>query len=71
MRETELSGKHVREPAQQYPLAPQTPAAHPGHFDDPRTSNDMASFDPEGAAEAGTSDLRLGYTCVRVQSGER
>ena len=47
-----------------------TPAAHPGHFDDPRTSNDMASFDPESAAEAGTSDLRLGYTCVRVQPGE-
>jgi len=47
-----------------------TPAAHPGHFDDPGTSSDMASFDPESAAEAGKSDLRLGYTCVRVPSGE-
>jgi hypothetical protein len=42
-----------------------TPEAHPGHFDDPRTSGDMAMFDPESAAAAGKKDLQLGYTCVR------
>ena len=39
--------------------------AHPGHFDDPRSSGDMAMFDPESAAVAGKKDLQLGYTCVR------
>lgn len=48
-----------------------TPAAHPGHFDDPRTPSDMASFDPESAAQAGESDLHLGYTCVHELPGER
>ncbi|MDR3508714.1 MAG: hypothetical protein P4L64_12520 [Caulobacteraceae bacterium] len=43
-----------------------TPQAHPGHFDDPRTSGDMATFDPESAAASGRWDLRLGYTCVRA-----
>lgn len=43
-----------------------TPAAYPGHFDDPRTSSDMASFDPESAAQSGESDLHLGYTCIRA-----
>jgi hypothetical protein len=42
-----------------------TPEAHPGHFDDPRSSGDMAMFDPESAAAAGKNDLQLGYTCVR------
>ena len=42
-----------------------TPEAHPGHFDDPRSSGDMAMFDPESAAAAGKKDLQLGYTCVR------
>lgn len=42
-----------------------TPAAHPGHFDDPQTPDDMAMFDPESAAASGHSDLRLGYTCIR------
>jgi hypothetical protein len=42
-----------------------TPQAHPFHFDVPRTPSDMASFDPESAAAAGTRDLNLGYTCVR------
>ena len=42
-----------------------TPEAHPGHFDDPRSSGDMAMFDPESAATAGKKDLQLGYTCVR------
>jgi len=42
-----------------------TPEAHPGHFDDPRSSGDMAAFDPESAAAAGKKDLLLGYTCVR------
>lgn len=42
-----------------------TPEARPGHFDDPRSSGDMAMFDPEGAAAAGKKDLQLGYTCVR------
>jgi hypothetical protein len=44
-----------------------TPEAHPSHFDDPRSSGDMAMFDPESAAVAGNKDLRLGYTCVRNQ----
>ena len=42
-----------------------TPEAAPSHFDEPGTEVDMAMFDPEGAAEKGTTDLRLGYTCVR------
>jgi hypothetical protein len=42
-----------------------TPEARPGHFDDPRSSDDMAAFDPERAAAAGKKDLQLGYTCVR------
>ena len=42
-----------------------TPESHPAHFDSPRTSADMAMFDPEAAAETGKKDLRLGYTCVR------
>jgi hypothetical protein len=44
-----------------------TPEAHPGHFDDPRSPGDMATFDPESAAAAGKRDLRLGYTCLRDQ----
>ena len=42
-----------------------TPEARPQHFDEPRTPDDMATFDPEGAAAAGKKLLRLGYTCVR------
>ena len=42
-----------------------TPEANPGHFDDPRSSGDMAEFDPESAAAAGKKDLQLAYTCVR------
>lgn len=42
-----------------------TPEASPSHFDEPRSSTDMAMFDPESAATAGHKDLRLGYTCVR------
>jgi hypothetical protein len=42
-----------------------TPEAKPSHFEEPRTSDDMAAFDPESAAEAGKKDLKLGYTCVR------
>ncbi len=44
-----------------------TPQAHPTHFDDSGTPEDMAEFDPEGAASSGKSDLHLGYTCVRAQ----
>ena len=44
-----------------------TSQANPGHFDDPRTPNDMAMFDPENAADSGKSDLHLGYTCIRKQ----
>jgi hypothetical protein len=44
-----------------------TPEANPSHFDEPRTSDDMAAFDPESAAAASKKDLRLGYTCVRKQ----
>jgi hypothetical protein len=42
-----------------------TPEAHPQHFDEPRTPDDMAEFDPEGAATAGKKDLHLGYSCMR------
>ena len=42
-----------------------TPQATPSHFDEPRTSHDMAMFDPESAAASGKKDLHLGYTCVR------
>lgn len=42
-----------------------TPSARPTHFDDPRTPSDMASYDPESAAQAGVTDLHLGYTCIR------
>lgn len=45
-----------------------TPEAHPNHFDEPRSSGDMAMFDPESAAAVGKKDLRLGYTCVRKES---
>lgn len=41
------------------------PEANPMHFDEARTSADMAMFDPESAAAVGKKDLRLGYTCVR------
>jgi len=44
-----------------------TPEARPDHFDEPRSSGDMAMFDPERAAAAGKKDLRLGYSCVRSQ----
>ena len=42
-----------------------TPAAKPSHFDEPRTPDDMADFDPESAAQAGKHDLHLDYSCVR------
>jgi hypothetical protein len=42
-----------------------TPEANPGHFDEARSSGDMAMFDPEGAAASGKKDLDLGFTCVR------
>ena len=45
-----------------------TPAARPMHFDEPRTPDDRAAFDPESAAAAGKTDLHLGYTCVRDAS---
>lgn len=44
-----------------------TPQANPGHFDEPRTSNDMAMFDPETGASSGIKELHLGYTCLRKQ----
>ena len=39
--------------------------ARPSHFGEPRSADDMAAFDPEGAAQAGKSVLRLGYSCAR------
>ena len=42
-----------------------TPEAKPSHFDEPRTKDDMATFDPESAAASGRRDLHLSYTCVR------
>lgn len=41
-----------------------TPEAHPGHFDEPGTSDDMAMFDTGSLGGAGKNDLHLGYTCV-------
>ncbi len=35
-----------------------TPEASPSHFDEPRTSADVATFDPEGAASVGKSSER-------------
>jgi hypothetical protein len=43
-----------------------TPAAHPTHSDDPTSPDDMATYDPETAAQAGVTRLNLGYTCVRA-----
>jgi hypothetical protein len=48
-----------------------TPAAHPGHAGDPREPGDMASYDPESAAQAGKTQLRLGYSCVRLPRAKR
>jgi hypothetical protein len=48
-----------------------TPQANPGHFDEPRTSTDMAMFDPEDAAKSGQWDLRLAYTCIREPLQDR
>jgi len=42
-----------------------TPQAKPSHFDEPRSSGDMAMFDPESAAAAGKKKLHVGYTCLR------
>lgn len=42
-----------------------THEARPMHFDEPRTPEDAAAFDPESAAAVGKTDLRLGYTCIR------
>jgi len=44
-----------------------TPQAKPEHFEEPRTPEDAALFDPESAAASGTKHLDLGYTCVRKQ----
>jgi hypothetical protein len=41
--------------------------ASPGHFDEPRTTDDMAEFDPESAAASGIYDLKLAYTCTRTK----
>ena len=42
-----------------------TPQATPEHFEEPRTPEDAAMFDPESAAASGKKELHLGYTCVR------
>lgn len=42
-----------------------TPEANPQHFEEPRTPEDAAMFDPESATASGRKDLNLGYTCVR------
>ncbi len=44
-----------------------TREAKPSHFDEPRTSSDMAMFDPETAADSGKKHMHLGYTCIREQ----
>jgi hypothetical protein len=43
-----------------------TPEARPFNSVDPRTPEDMASFDPETAASKGIRNLHLGYTCIRL-----
>jgi len=45
-----------------------TPQANPSHFGEPRSKEDMASFDPESAAASGKRELHLSYTCMRDQS---
>jgi hypothetical protein len=45
-----------------------TPAARPSHFLERGESGDMATFDPESAAQSGDTNLRLGYTCIRTHS---
>ena len=42
-----------------------TPEAKPSHSDEPRTKDDMATYDPESAAVSGIKNLSLSYTCVR------
>lgn len=42
-----------------------TSAARPGHFTERQSPDDQAEFDPESAAKSGTTDLHLGYTCIR------
>lgn len=42
-----------------------TPQANPSHFDEARTPDDAAAFDPESAAASGKNELHLGYTCMR------
>jgi hypothetical protein len=48
-----------------------TPQANPSHFEEPRTPDDSALFDPYGAAESGVKDLHLSYTCIRNKSATR
>jgi hypothetical protein len=47
-----------------------TSAARPTHFDEPRTPQDAADFDPESAAAAGKKDMHFGYTCIRQPHGK-
>jgi hypothetical protein len=42
-----------------------TPEAEPRHFDEPRTPDDSALFDPESAAGAKVYNLKMDYTCIR------
>jgi len=42
-----------------------TPQANPSHFAEARSSDDVATFDPERAASSGKTHLHLGYTCIR------
>ncbi len=49
-----------------------TPQASPSHLTvGPGANDDMAKFDPEGAASSGKTDLHLGYTCVRKPKKEQ
>jgi hypothetical protein len=42
-----------------------TPEASPSHSQGRGEDSDMATFDPEGAADSGKKNLHLVYTCVR------
>ena len=43
-----------------------TAEANPSHFTEPRSSDDAAMFDPEGAADSGKKQMHLRYTCIRT-----
>ncbi len=43
-----------------------TPQGNPSHSDEPGTPDDMATFDPESAAQKHVLHQRLSFTCRRI-----